>query len=201
MKNELESIKENGVYELVERPKDRSVIGSRWVLVQKFNADGSLARYKARVVAKGFTQRPGVDFEDTFSPTPRLTTIRLLFALAAQFDLELELMDVYTAFLNGELGEIVYVEQPEGFAEAGKEGWVWRLIKALYGLKQSPRVWNKTLDAYLRSQGFAPTKADPCVYIKTRGTFFSIILVYVDDLIMVSNDKTMMHLTKEALNR
>ena len=118
----------------------RNVIGVKWVYKTKYKSDGSLDKHKARLVAKGYAQRPGVDFDETFSPTARMTTIRIVLALAAHSQWPVYQMDVKSAFLNGELQEEVYVEHPPLFKVPGSEGMVYRLRKALYGLKQAPRA-------------------------------------------------------------
>ncbi|MCO5568845.1 hypothetical protein L7F22_022546 [Adiantum nelumboides] len=143
MQTEYDSILHNQTWELVDRPKKRKVIGTKWVFKAKFKSDGSLDKYKARLVAKGFAQIEGFDFKDTFAPTARLTTIRTMIALAAQKGWPMMQMDVKSAFLNGYLKEEVYAEQPPGFEVAGLENKVCRLQKALYGLKQAPRAWNQ----------------------------------------------------------
>ena len=132
--DEIQSLVENGTFELVQLPPGRRAIGSRWVFRVKRNADGSIERYKGRLVAKGFSQRPGFDYNETFAPTPKWASIRAILALAALENLELESVDISSAYLNGELKEEVYMRQPEGFEEKTPE-WVWRLRKSLYGLK------------------------------------------------------------------
>ena len=151
--DELQSLIENGTFELVQLPPGRKAIGSRWVFRVKRNADGSIERYKGRLVAKGFSQRPGFDYNETFAPTPKWASIRAILALAALEDLELESVDISSAYLNGELKEEVYMKQPEGFEEKSPE-WVWRLRKSLYGLKQAGRCWHEKLHEVLTKLGF-----------------------------------------------
>ena len=146
-------------------PARGRVVSSKWVFKVKRQSDGSTERYKARLVARGFSQKPGIDYDETFAPVAKFQSIRLLLALAAMHDLELHQMDVKTAFLYGSLEELVFMEQPEGF-ERGK-GMVWQLNKALYGLKQSPRAWYKELDAALKSLGFTRTISDHSIYVRT----------------------------------
>ena len=122
--DEIQSLVENGTFQLVKLPPGRKAIGSRWVFRVKRNADGSIERYKGRLVAKGFSQRPGFDYNETFAPTPKWASIRAILALAALEDLELESVDISSAYLNGELKEEVYMKQPEGFEEKLPE-WVW----------------------------------------------------------------------------
>ena len=138
--------------------------GSRWFLKVKHNADGSLDRYKGRVVAKGYSQQPGFDFKETFAPTVHYSTIRTILGLAALEDLELRSVNISHAYLNGILEEEIYMQQPEGIEVGGPE-YVCRLIKSLYGLKQAGRVWNRTLHAVLTSMGFSRVQSDHGLYI------------------------------------
>lgn len=180
--DELNALIENGVFEPVRLPDNRKAIGSRWVFKIKQNADGSIERYKARLVAKGYTQRWGYDFDETFSPTPKLAAIRTVLALAAVGDLELWSVDISSAYLNGELKEEVYMEQPEGFHEKGPD-YVWRLMKSLYGLKQAGRQWHKKLHETLTSKmGFKQVKCEHSIWVYQRGNTRIIIPVFVNDM-------------------
>ena len=154
MKTEMESLKINDVWELVELPEDRKVFGSKWVFRIKTDADGKVETHKARLVAQGFSQTFGDDYDETFSPVARFESIRTVIALAAKYGLKLHQMDVTTAFLNGDLKEEVYMQQPEGFVEKGKQHLVCKLRRSIYGLKQSSRCWNSVLDSKLRRYGF-----------------------------------------------
>ena len=156
-------------------------MSSKWIFKCKIGATGNIDRYKARLVAQGYSQRPGVDYEETFSPVVRFESLRMIAALAAQTNLQLHQMDVKTAFLNGELKETVYMKQPEGYEEKAKEDLVCKLKRSIYGLKQSPRCWNHTLDSQLKKMGFAQSNSDPCLYISITEEPF-IIAVYVDDI-------------------
>ena len=141
MEKEMKSLHENKVWNLVELPKDRKVVGSKWVFKQKVGANGSVERYKARLVAQGFSQKFGLDYDETFCPVVRFESVRTVIALAVQNGLKLHQLDVATAFLNGELDEEIFMKQPEGFAVKGQEHLVCRLNRSIYGLKQSPRCW------------------------------------------------------------
>ena len=144
----------NETWTLVPRPQNTNVVGNRWVFKVKHKADGSIDRFKARLVAQGFTQTQGVDYGEVFSPVARLAAIRSLLALANAHNWEIHQMDVNTAFLNGKLDYEVYMEQPEGFVDPDKPDYVCKLSKSLYGLKQSARCWNSTLDTYLKANGY-----------------------------------------------
>ena len=173
MEREMASLRQNEVWTLTDLPEGKKTVGSRWVFRTKTGLDGTVARYKARLVARGFSQKPGTDYEETFSPVVRGESIRMLFSLAAQEGMELHQLDVETAFLHGTLQEEVYMDQPEGYEQRGKEHQVCRLHKSIYGLKQSPRCWNQALDDYLKKMGFVQTSSDPCVYISVVKNNFS----------------------------
>lgn len=140
MKSEYDSLMKNHTWILVEKPKDQKLIDNKWVFKVKRHPDESIERYKARVVARGFTQEHGIDYEETFSPVVRFTSIRIMLAIAAQNRFKVKQFDVATAFLYGELEEDVYMKQPIGFDD--NSGRVCKLQKSLYGLKQSSRCWN-----------------------------------------------------------
>jgi hypothetical protein len=186
MNEEYQSIMKNGVWEIVPRPEDKSVVTSKWIYKIKHAACRyeSIDKYKARFVARGFSQQEGIDYEETFAPTTRYTTIRSLVSLAASMGWNIHQMDVKTAFLNGTIDEEVYIEQPLGFEVKDREAYVCRLKKALYGLKQAPRAWYARMDAYLQRLGFTKSFVDPNLYIKVVKDEPVIILLYVDDLLL-----------------
>ncbi|CAL2268742.1 unnamed protein product [Prunus armeniaca] len=171
MDEEIRVIKKNRTWELVDRPKSKDIIGLKWVYKTKFNEDGSIQKHKARLVAKGYSQQPGIDFNETFTPVVRMETIRTILALAAQLKTKVYQLDVKSAFLNGELEEEVYVEQPQGYVEKGREDKVYRLRKALYGLKQAPRAWNNKIDQYFQQNGFTRSLNEPSLYLKKEEVF------------------------------
>lgn len=184
--DELESLIEHGVYELVPRPEGRTPIGNRWVFRIKKNADGTVERLKARLVAKGYSQRPGFDYNETFSPTPKWASIRAILALGALEDLCLTGVDISSAFLNGDLKHEVYMEQAEGCEEKGP-GWVWRLLKSLYGLKQAGRQWHEKLNEILtKKMGFKQVCCDNSIWVFKRGSCRIIIPVFVDDMTLAT---------------
>ena len=200
MQGEYDSLISKGTWILTDLPSNRIPIKCKWVYKTKTKADGSFDKFKARLVAKGYSQIAGVDYQDTFSPVVRSTSIRMLLAFATQFDLEIHQMDVKTAFLNGDLKEEIYMEQPEGFIILGKEHLVCRLHRALYGLKQASRAWYIKIDQFLRSKGFIACFADPNLYVKKEGNCFIILALYVDDTILVSNHIAFMEYIKKILS-
>ena len=201
MNSEMASLRENGVYELVDRPKGKKVVKSKWVFRVKTNEKGEIEKYKARVVAKGYSQVEGVDYDQTFSPTVRFESIRQLVALGASKGFEMHQMDVTTAFLYAPLEEVVYMEQPEGTVKEGDEGKVMRLLKCLYGLKQSPRQWNICIDTVLQQLGFVRLKSDVGIYVKGKGEEAVYIALYVDDLFMVGMKLANIEVVKQGLGK
>lgn len=200
MKEELRMIEKNDTWELVDRPQHRKVIGVKWVYRTKLNADGSVNKYKARLVVKGYSQVFGVDFSETFAPVARLDTIRMLLALTAQKGWKTYQLDVKSAFLNGYLQEEIYVEQPEGFQVKGQEEKVYLLKKALYGLKQAPRAWYSRIDEHLQSLGFVKSPSEATLYVKGTDANLIVVSVYVDDLLVTgSNEKLVKEFKAEML--
>ena len=140
------------------------------------------------MVAKGFAQKEGIDYNEIFSPVVKHTSIRLMLAIVAQFDLELEQMDVRTTFLHGELEEQIYMRQPEGYIQKGQEGMVCLLRKSLYGLKQSPRQWYKKFNSVMIKAGYSRCEYDSCVYF-LQGKDPTYLLLYVDDMLIAARSK------------
>jgi hypothetical protein len=177
MHEELNNFSRNQVWELVERPKGHNVIRTRWFFRNKQDQDGIVVRTKARLVAQGYTQVEGLDFGETYAPVTILEAIRILLAYACAHNIKLYQMDVKSAFLNGYINELVYVEQPPNFEDEKKPNHVYKLKKALYGLKQAPRAWYERLRDFLLSKGFIMGKVDPlssqrrlertCLYCKS----------------------------------
>ena len=163
--------------------------------------DGAVERYKARLVAQGFNQRQGADYDETFCPVVRMESFRTLVALSTQHNLELHHVDVTTAFLNGVLEEEVFMRQPEGYTKPEEEHLVCKLSKSIYGLKQSPRCWNTALHAHLVKMNFEQLHSDPCIYrSKTEGDCFY-IGVYVDDIVLAGRDEARIQEVKQMLAR
>jgi transposase InsO family protein len=201
MKAELESMQKNGVWELVALPQGCRPIGCKWVYKTKRDSRGIIEKHKARLVAKGFTQQEGIDFTETFSPVSTKDSFRIIMAIVAHFDLSLHQMDVKTAFLNGELYEEIYMKQPEGFIQEGRENLVCKLKKSIYGLKQASRQWYLKFDEVIRSYGFTETPVDECIYIKISGRHFMFLVLYVDDILIASSSLTLLHDTKVFLQK
>jgi hypothetical protein len=184
MQAEMKAIEANRTWEVSELPRNHKAIGLKWVFKVKKDPEGNIVKYKARLVAKGYAQRHGVDFDEVFAPVARIETVRVLLALAAHGGWEVHHMDVKSAFLNGDLSETVFVQQPPGFI-VGKGDKVLRLRKALYGLRQAPRAWNFKLDKELSALGFVRSKLDNAVYKRSSKDSLLIVGVYVDDLIIL----------------
>ena len=199
MKAELNSLAQNDVWDLVPLPPGKKTVGSKWVFKKKTGADGKVERFKARLVAQGFTQRYGDDYDETFCPVVRFESLRAVLALAVKNGLKLHQVDVTTAFLNGSLEEEVYMKQPEGFIEPGSENLVCRLKKSIYGLKQSPRCWNLALDSKLKEIGLSQSSHDPCIYYKNEKGNMLVVCVYVDDIILAGQQEGSIQQVKVAL--
>ena len=202
MAEELESLHKNQTWDLVPLPKEKRAIGCKWVFKKKEGIPGiEIGRYKARLVAKGYNQREGIDYDEVFSPVVKHTSIRVLLAIVAQFDLELEQLDVKTAFLHGDLEETIYMAQPEGYYVEGKEDHVCRLKKSLYGLKQSPRQWYKRFDSFMIQSGYHRSSYDSCVYLKKiSDKSFVYLLLYVDDMLIAAKNMSDVMILKKSLS-
>ena len=192
MDAEMQSLKENETFELVPPPADRAVVGGRWVFSVKTSPAGE--KHKARYVAQGFSQEKNIDYDETFAPTARMSSLRVFLQIAASLQLLVHQMDVRTAYLNAELDREVFVRQPQGYEVLDEEGnpFVCRLKKSLYGLKQSGRLWNETIHKFFISNGFNQSKADHCIYCKHEGGKIILILLWVDDIIIASNCKELL---------
>lgn len=199
MLDEMTAIEANGTWELVEAPAHHRPIGLKWVFKTKKDAAGVVTKHKARLVAKGYVQQQGVDFDEVFAPVARLESVRLLLAHAASKGWPVHHMDVKSAFLNGDLQEVVYVTQPPGFIVAGEEHKVLRLSKALYGLRQAPRAWYAKLDTSLVALGFQRSESEHAVYIRGVSKHRLVVGVYVDDLIITGGSHSELKQFKEEM--
>ena len=160
------------MWELVPRPKGVNVIGTKWIFKNKSDEHGTVIRNKSRLVAQGYTQVEGIDFDETFAPVARLESIRILLVIATHLNFKLYQMDAKSAFLNGMLQEEVYVEQPKGFVDPHRPDDVYKLKRALYGLKQAPRAWYDRLTTYLTKHGFKRGFADITLFIRKNKNSF-----------------------------
>ena len=201
MRDEIQSMRHNGVWELIELTEGHRPIGCKWVYKTKRDHKGKIEKFKARLVAKGFTQKEGVDYEATFSPVSSKDSFRVIMALVAHFDMELHQMDVKTAFLNGDLNEEVYMMQPEGFVANDLGTLVCRLEKSIYGLKQASRQWYLKFHSVVASYGFVENKVDQCIYCKVSGRKLIFLILYVDDILLASSDLGLLHETKRMLSK
>lgn len=185
---ELSALKKNNTWEIVPKSRDMKEITAKWIFKIKYDATGNIERYKARLVARGFTQIQGVDFNEIFAPVVRMDSVRLLFSLCTQLDLKFRQFDIATAFLNGEIEEKLYLTPPEGLEVP--ENHTCRLLKSLYGLRQAPRCWNKKFAEMLNIFDMRQTQSDPCVYVTTDPELIY-LAIYVDDgLVFARNEKT-----------
>ena len=200
MLDEINALVSNGTWDIVRLPEGEKAIGSGWVFKIKRNADGSIERFKGRFVAKGFSQRPGLDFTEVFAPTVRMATIRLILAIAAIEGLHLRSVDISNAFLKGDLEEEIYMKQPEGFHEFGPE-YVCRLRKSIYGLKQAARQWNKKLHTALLSMGWKRLESDRSVYIYKKNGVSIIMPVFVDDITLAGKSTKALDEAVEELSK
>ena len=192
MQEELNQFERNKVWELVPHPVGRKdPIGTRWVYRNKMDEQGNVVRNKARLVAQGFCQEEGIDYDETFAPVARLEAIRIFLAFAAHHEFKVYQMDVKSAFLNGTLEEEVYVKQPPGFVNEKYPHWVYRLDKAVYGLKQAPRAWYDTLTKHLLENGFVRGAIDSTLFILHEKGNILLVQIYVDDIIFGSTDEKM----------
>lgn len=188
MKQEIDAINANKTWELVALPVGRKAVGCKWVFKIKYGLNSQIIRYKARLVAQGYTQKFGEDYNEVFAPVVKQTVFRCFLAMAALKKMEVIHIDIKNAFLNGELVDDIYMKQPLGFEEEKGSGKVYKLKKSLYGLKQSARCWNEKLHSTLLNLGFRRGESDPCIYNKQEGELFIFILLYVDDMLVASED-------------
>jgi hypothetical protein len=188
MESEFQALLDNHTWTLCPRPPHRNIIKKKWVYKLKQKVDGTIDRYKARLVAKGFQQQDGIDYTETFSPVIKPATIRLILALALNFNWPLKQLDVSNAFLHGVLTEEVFMEQPQGFVHPQFPNHVCKLGKSLYDLKQAPRAWFHRLPEALLDRGFIGSKVDTSLFLLHTSSLHIFFLVYVDDIIVTGNN-------------
>lgn len=198
MSLEIKALKQNRTWSLVPLPPHKKPIGCKWVYKIKLHPDGSVERYKAHLVAKGYSQIEGVDYRETFALVAKLTTVRVLLSLAALRGWHLHQLDVNNAFLNGDLTEEVYMQLPPGFGRKGEQR-VCKLHKSLYGLKQASRQWFIKLSHTLKAAGFSQSRSDYSLFCRTHSGKFTVLLVYVDDIILAGNCIEEIAATKASL--
>jgi hypothetical protein len=187
MEAEYEALQANHTWDLVPSPPGTNVVTGKWIFKLKLHADGSLEWYKARYVLRGFTQHPRVDYDETFSPVAKPTTIRTVLTLALSRDWPVHQLDVTNAFLHGTLTETIYCTQPIGFVNPAHPDMVCKLNKSLYGLKQAPRAWYSRFATFLCSQGFVEAKSDTSLFILRPGSDTAHLLLYVDDIVLTAS--------------
>lgn len=196
VREEMDSLTKNDTWTMAKLPEGRKPISCKWVFKVKRSNDGGADRYKARLVARGFSQRHGFDYSETYSPVAKLDTIRAVLAVANQERWHIHQMDVRTAFLNGKITEEIYMTPPEGYKH--NSGLVCRLNRALYGLKQSSRAWNQRFDQFMQELGYRRSTNDPCLYVKGSGSTLIVLILYVDDILVASPN---LALVKEVKRR
>lgn len=199
MVEEYMSLISNNTWKLCPREANMNVIKCKWVYDLKLNTDGTINRFKARLVACGYSQKFGSDYTDTYAPVVRMDTLRIVVARGVRNRWIIKQIDIKTAYLNGKLRETIYMSQPLGF-EIDVEVMVCLLLRCLYGLKQSGREWNNEFNDTVVDDGFERLLEDPCAYIKTRGEDTTILLVFVDDIIVVASSKELHEHVMRLLN-
>ncbi|GJS63364.1 zinc finger, CCHC-type containing protein [Tanacetum coccineum] len=199
--DEMDSIMGNNTWVLTDLPPGCRPLGCKWIFKRKLKVDGTVEKVKARLVIQGFKQKSGLDYFDTYAPVARISTIRLLIAMASIHSLIIHQMDMKTAFLNGEMEEEVYMNQPLGFILPGYENKVCKLVKSLYGLKQALKQWHQKFEEVVSSNGYLLNQADKCVYSKFDASGKGVIIcLYVDDMLIFGTDQVQVDLTKEFLS-
>ncbi|KAG7593249.1 Retrotransposon Copia-like N-terminal [Arabidopsis thaliana x Arabidopsis arenosa] len=202
---EIGAMESTNTWEIATLPPGKKPVGCKWVFTLKFLADGSLERYKARLVAKGYTQKEGLDYTETFSPVAKMATIKLLLKVSASKKWTLTQLDISNAFLNGELEEEIFMKIPEGYAERKgislPPNAVLRLKRSIYGLKQASRQWFKKFSNSLISMGFEKGHGDHTLFVKSCGSDFLAVLVYVDDIVIASTSDRAAGILTQDLQR
>jgi len=198
MQSEIKALEDNFTWSVVDLPPSKKAIGCKWVYKIKYKATWEVERFKARLVAKGYNQKEGLDYQETFSPVVKMVTVRTVISIAAVQKWDIHQMDVYNAFLQGDLHEEVYMELPLGFA-GDKGNQVCKLSKSLYGLKQASRQWNIKLTTALTNSGFIQSHLDYSLFTKRIDKDLVVVLVYVDDLLITGSNTGLIQETKDYL--
>lgn len=197
VQEELDSLQRNGTWTLCKLPEGRKPITCKWIFRIKPGDDGQPDRFKARLVARGFSQKKGFDFTETYSPVAKLDTLRVMLAIANQERMSVHQMDVRTAFLNGVLSEDIYMTQPEGMHQ--ENGLVCKLNKSIYGLKQASKAWNDKFHDFVTKLGFRRSKSDQCLYRRGTGKKKIFLILYVDDILVIGHDTNEIEAVKRSL--
>lgn len=212
MNEELDALELNNTWEIVTLPQGKHAIGSKWVYKTKFHPDGTVHKYKARLVILGCHQKQGVDFFETFAPVAKLTTVRTILDVASIQNWHTHQMDVSNAILYGDLPEIVYMKLSKGYSGLGSRisvnmdlpqlhaSLVCKLKKSLYGLRQAPRLWFSNLSSTLLNMGYQQSKTDYSLFSKHTSSSITLILVYVDDLVLCGNCMTSINALKSLIS-
>ena len=199
MKKEISELTEKNTWTIVDAPAGTNIISSRWTYQLKRDAQGAIARYKARLIAQGFTQVHGIDYNETFVLVAKFASICVVLALAALNDWEVEQVDVKNAYLNAQLTETIYMAQPPGFIEPGQVHKVCQLLKALYRLKQAGRCWYQRICKVFAKFGYTRCIVECCAFFKWVDNNVIIVVMAVDDLTLVSSSKTLLLQSKDEL--
>jgi len=192
MQREFDAMQANRTWTLVPRPPGTRVITGKWVFKHKMNPDGTLERYKARWVVRGFNQRPGIDFGEAFSPVVKPATIRTVLTLVATNNWPAHQLDVSNAFLHGNLQELVFSQQPTSFVDPQRPDDVCLLSRSLYGLRQEPRAWFERFIGHVTSLGFVQSKADSSLFVYNCDSATAYLLLYVDDMILSASTPSLL---------
>ncbi|KAJ1601300.1 hypothetical protein NDA14_001112 [Ustilago hordei] len=196
---ELDRLEAMGTWEIMDVPPNTKLFNSKIILHLKLDADGVPVQHKARLVAQGFTQQEGIDFEETFALVAPLSAIRALLSLAVEWDWEVHQLDIMMAYLNSTLKHIIYMKLPEGTKVP--KGKAYQVVKGLYGLKQSGWEWNLEFNKFLQHSNFHRLDCSPCIYTRGKGDNFAILIIYVDDTLIIAPKLEMVKCIKEEIGK
>ncbi|WVZ74832.1 hypothetical protein U9M48_022958 [Paspalum notatum var. saurae] len=200
MQAEFDALITNDTWQLVPRPAGANIVTGKWIFCHKYKDDGSLERYKARWVVRGFTQRAGIDYGETYCPVVKSATVRTVLTLAASHEWPVHQLDVNNAFLHGVLDEQIFAKQPAGFIDSAHADHVCRLSKSLYGLKLAPRAWYTRFASFLGNIGFRPTKSDNSLFVLRQGNDSVYLLLYVDDIVLTASSSTLLRRVIDSIS-
>ena len=186
---EMNALRRSGTWEVIDLPMDKKIVGCKWVFIVKCKVDGSIERFKARLMAKGLTQTHGVDYQETFAPFTKINYIHVLLSLAVNYNWPLHQLDIKNAFMNGNLEKEVFMSPTSGFEKVFGQNKIYKLGKSLYGLKQSPRAWFEHFGTAVKSYGYHQSQIDHTMFYKhSEGGKIWILVIYVDDIILIGDD-------------